>query len=144
MAITHLRSGNRLAPWWGFGPVAQPFDRLVGEPATRRVPAVDVEETGEALVLTADLPGFTEESVEIRLENRVLTLRGEIEGRAEPADRHYHRRERRLRGFQRSFTLPRTIAADAVTAAFENGVLRVHIPKAPESKGRTIPVRRAS
>lgn len=142
MAITHLRSGNRLAPWWSLTPVDRPFDRLFGEPAARWMPAVDVEETGEALVLTADLPGFTEESVEIRLENSVLTLRGEIEAPTEK--RRYHRRERRLRGFRRSFTLPRTVTADAITATFENGVLRVHIPKAPESKGRTIPVRRAS
>ena len=145
MAITHFRSGNRLAPWWTFDPIA----RLAGESglfesAVRRMPAVNVEETSDELVLTADLPGFSEESIEIGLENGVLTLRGEIEERSGTEDRRHLLRERRVGRFQRSFTLPRTVSADAITATFENGVLHVHMPKAPESKGRTIQIRRPS
>ncbi len=145
MAITHFRTGNRLAPRWTFDPIA----RLVGESglfesAVRWMPAVNVEETSDELVLAADLPGFSEESIEIGFENGVLTLRGEIEERTGTEDRRYLLRERRVSRFQRSFTLPRTVSADAITATFENGVLHVHMPKAPESKGRTIQIRRPS
>ncbi len=146
MAITHFRRGNRLAPGWTFDPIAGPFGRLFGESglfesAARWMPAVDVEETRDELVLTADLPGYTEDAIEIALENGVLTIRGEIEERRDNGDRRYHVHERR---FERSFTLPRTVSADAITATFENGVLHVHMPKAPESKGRTIRIRKAS
>ncbi len=152
MAIMHFRSGNplarnRLAPWWNLDPITRPFGRLVGESgllesAARWMPAVNVEETGDDLVLTADLPGFNEEAIEIGLDDGVLTIRGEIDERHDPGDRRYHLRERRLARFQRSFTLPRTVSADAITATFENGVLRIHMPKAPESKGRTIRIGR--
>ncbi len=149
MAITHFRSRNRLAPWWTFDPIARPFGRLVGESglfesAASWIPAVNVEETTDELILTADLPGFTEETIEIGLENGVLTIRGVMEDRTEDEDRRYHLHERRFGRFQRSFTLPRTVSADTITATFENGVLHVHMPKAPESKGRTIQIRKPS
>lgn len=147
MAIMHFRSRNRLVPWWNLDPIAQPFGRLVGESgpfesAARRMPAVNVEETGDELVLTADLPGFSEEAIEIGLEDGVLTIRGEIDEQQDTGDSRYHLRERRLARFRRSFTLPRTVSADAITATFQNGVLRIRMPKAPESKGRTIRIGR--
>ena len=143
MATMQFRSGNRLAPWWNLDPIARPFGRLTGESglfesAARWMPAVNVEETGEALVLTANLPGFSEEAIEIGLEDGVLTIRGEIDEWQDAGDRRYHLRERRLARFRRSFTLPRAVSANAITATLENGVLRIHMPKAPESKGRTI------
>ena len=147
MAIMHFRGGNplvrnRLSPWWNLDPISRPLGRLVGESAARWMPAVNVEETGDDLVLTADLPGFNEEAIQIGLEDGVLTICGEIDERHDTGDRRYHLRERRLARFQRSFTLPRTVSADAITATFEKGVLRIHMPKAPESKGRTIRIGR--
>lgn len=149
MAITHFRSGNRLAPWWTRDPLARPLGRLAGESGlfastARWTPAVDVEEMGDELVLTADIPGLTEDTIEIGFESGVLTIRGEIEEGSGGAERRYHLRERRFGRFERSFKLPRTISADAITATFRKGVLRVHMPKAPESKGRTIQIRTTS
>ena len=113
------------------------------------VPAVNVQEAGEGLLLTADLPGMQQEDIEIELENNILTLRGEkSEERTEEAgtgeERRYHLLERRFGSFQRSFTLPRTVDASAITADFENGVLRVTLPKAPEAKGRRIEISQGS
>lgn len=147
MAITVFRSGNRLAPWGAFDPIARPFGRLVGDSRlfdsiARRAPAVNVEETADELILTADLPGYTREAIETTLENGVLTIRGEKGERT--GERYYHLHERRTGRFERSFNVPRTVSAEAVTATFENGVLRVRMPKAPESKGRRIEIRRPS
>ena len=147
MAITYFRSGNRLAPWGAFDPVARPFGRLVGESGlfdsiARRVPPVNVEETADELILTADVPGYSQEAIEITLEKGVLTIRGETGERT--GERCYHLHERRTGSFERSFTVPRTVSAAAVTATFENGVLRVQMPKVPESKGRRIEIRRPS
>ena len=142
MATTHTRGGKGLVPSWSFDPTARSFDRLVGESAARWMPAVNVEETADELVLTADLPGFNEESIEIGLEKGVLTLSGQCTEEPGTGDRRYHLRERRLYRFQRSFRLPGTISANAVTATFDNGVLHVHMPKAPEAKSQMIPIRR--
>ena len=149
MARMNFRSGNRLAPRLTLRPMARPLGRLVGEsglfePAVRRVPAVDVEERADELVLTADLPGFDAEAIEVALEDDVLTLRGEIEEPGDADDRRYHVRERRLGRFQRSFTLPVAVSADGITATLDNGVLRVRMPKAPESIGRTIRIGKPS
>ena len=146
MAITYGRTGQRLVHPWSFDLVARPRDRLVGESAMRRirVPAVYVEEKGDEPVLTADLPAFAEESIEVGLEKSVLTLRGPIAGQTGTEDRRRPLRERCLWRVQRSSDLPGTVTADAVTATFENGVLHLHMPKTPESKGRTIPIRRES
>ena len=144
MATGRNGGGTRVVPSWSLDPIARPVGRLVGGSAARWMPPVDVEETGDELVLTADLPGFTEESIEIGLEKSVLTLRGEIAERSGSGERRYHLRERRLCRFQRSVTLPDAVSADAVTATLRNGVLRVQMPKTPESKGRTIPIRGTS
>ena len=149
MAITYFRSGNRLAPWWIRDPLARPLGRLAGESGlfgstARWTPAVDMQETGDELVLTADLPGLTEDTIEIGFENGILTIRGETEERTGGGEGRYHVRERRFGRFERSFTVPRTVSADAITATFRKGVLHVHMPKAPESKGRTIEIRTTS
>ena len=105
-------------------------------------PAVNVDETPDALRLTAELPGVSSDDVEINLENNVLTIRGEKheERTEEDAEHRVHLWERRSGSFTRSFTLPRTVSAEDITAEFENGVLTVMMPKAPESRGRRIEV----
>lgn len=148
MAITRHRERNWLSPWRELDPMATPLLRVFGDtpfgsldPAPW-VPAVNVEETGDALVLTAELPGLRREDVEIELENHVLTIRGrKEETREENQDRRYHVWERRTGSFQRSFSLPRTVAADQIAATFEHGVLEIRMPKAPEAKGRRIEIR---
>ena len=106
---------------------------------------MNVEETKNELVLTAELPGIKQEDVEIELENNVLTLRGQKEEtREEGEECRFHVWERRYGTFQRSYALPRTVSAEDISATFEDGVLHVHMPKVPEAKGRTIQIRSQS
>jgi HSP20 family molecular chaperone IbpA len=105
-------------------------------------PAVSVEEVGDNLVLTAELPGMNEADISIELEDGVLTISGEKNEVAteENEERRHIVRERRFGAFSRSFTLPRTVDGANISAAFENGVLSVTLPKAPEAKSRKIEI----
>lgn len=106
------------------------------------IPAVNVEETTDELILSAELPGMTAEGISIEMENNVLTLSGEkTEERTEGDEqRRYHLWERRYGAFQRSFTLPRTVKGEDIRAAFDKGVLRIHMPKVAEAKTRKIAI----
>lgn len=119
-----------------FGPLATGED--VG---SRWLPAVDIRETPEALEVIAELPGLTKDDVHITLENGVLTLSGERKFEKDVKQENYHRIERAYGRFIRSFTLPSNVAPDRVGAAFENGVLRVSLPKQDEAKPRKIEIR---
>jgi HSP20 family protein len=149
MAIPRYRDRNWLSPWTEFDEMANRLNRVfaghdaTGSESVTWLPAVNVKEMPEELLLTAELPGMRKEEVEIELENNVLTIRGrKDETREEKGDRRFHVWERRYGSFQRSFTLPRTVAEDQIEATFENGVLRVHMPKAPEAKGKKIVITR--
>ncbi len=112
------------------------------EPTGAWIPAVNVEETADELLLTAELPGLREEDVNVNIENNILTIRGEkLEAREEGDEgQRDHVWERRYGSFQRAFTLPRSVQADAIEATFDTGVLTVRMPKAPEAKSRTIEI----
>lgn len=104
-------------------------------------PAVNIKESDEALTLTAELPGFDKDGVEITLENNVLTLAGERKFEQESKGEAWHRIERSYGSFSRSFTLPATVKTDKVDARFENGLLAITLPKVEESKPRKIAIR---
>ena len=106
------------------------------------IPAVNVEEAPDELLLTAELPGMREEDISLNIENNILTIRGEKRETGEEADagRKYHVWERKYGSFHRSFTLPRTVEADSIQAEFDAGVLTVRLPKAPEAKSRSIEI----
>jgi HSP20 family protein len=106
------------------------------------MPAVEVSETNEALVLTAELPGIEEKQIKISIENNVLSIDGEKEQEITdaPPTKAYYISERYYGAFQRSFALPRTVDVEHVKAVFEKGVLTITLPKLPQSKGRQIPV----
>jgi HSP20 family protein len=148
MAITRYRTRTWPAAWQELEEMSNRLSRFFNEtPAgegdgTTWLPAVNVEETRDELVLTAELPGMTREDVEIELENNVLTIHGTKEQeREQKDDRRYHLWERRWGSFQRSFTLPRTVSGDNISASFENGVLTIRMPKAAEAKSRRIEIR---
>ena len=145
MALVRMRYGN---PWRELDTLTNRLSRVFEDFPTPTesgswVPAVDVTETAEELLLTAELPGLTRDDVELEVENNVLTLRGEkAEIRREGDDApKYHLWERRYGAFQRSFTLPRTVKPEEIEAEFENGVLHVRLPKAPEAQTRRIAIR---
>ena len=153
MAIArYTRRSPFLSPWQDLEDVSGRLNRLFAMPVQGRAsaesgwtPAVNVEETKEELLLSAELPGMNIENVEIEVENNVLTLRGEKkEVKEEGDDRRYHLWERSYGSFQRGFTLPRTVNTDQISARFEDGILTIQMPKAPEAKSRKIDIEAAN
>ena len=117
------------------------FDTPQGNaPARRWAPPMDLLETDEHFVLRADLPGVSEEDVSIELEDTVLTVSGERKAEHEANGEGFHRVERSFGRFSRSLTLPKGVDAEAVSAAFDHGVLEVRIPKPAERKPRRISI----
>src|ERR671938_1720246 len=103
-------------------------------------PSVDIYENKDQIVLEAELPGMNREDFDLTIENNVLTLRGERRFEKKDEADNYHRVERSYGSFTRSFTLPQTISAEGATAEYNNGVLRVTLPKREETKARRIQV----
>ena len=106
----------------------------------RWLPAMDLVESGDHFVLRADLPGLSEEDVNIEVEDRVLTISGERKAEHELSKEGYHRVERAFGTFSRALTLPEGIDAEAVQATFDRGVLEVSIPKPEERKPRKVTI----
>ena len=118
--------------------IDDPFIRAVGT-STRRLP-LDVLETPEALVIEAALPGVKPEEVEVSVLGDVLTLTAGSETESTSEDDGYRWREVRRGKVSRSVTLPQGVAADQATATFENGLLRLSIPKTQPVDRMRIPV----
>lgn len=95
---------------------------------------VEVSETAGGFDVTAEVPGMSEDDLEIDLSNDVLTIKGEKKAERENEGRNFHVSERRYGSFQRSFRVPDTIDRDNIDARFNNGVLTVHLPKRTEAK----------
>ena len=111
-----------------------------GGAGRRWMPPMDLVETDDHFVLRADLPGMSQDDVNIELEDTTLTISGERKAEHEDRQEGYYRVERAFGGFSRSLTLPRGIDASAVTADFNDGVLEVRIPKPEERKPRKISI----
>jgi HSP20 family protein len=118
------------------------FDTQGNGPSTARrwTPAMDLLETEDEFVLRADLPGMAESDVSIELEDNVLTLSGERKTEHEDKREGFYRMERAFGSFSRALTLPKGVDPEAVTAAFDRGVLEVRIPKPEQRKPRKISI----
>jgi HSP20 family protein len=108
--------------------------------ARRWVPAMDLAEADDHLVLRADLPGLDQDDVNIEVKDGVLTVSGERKAEHEERTEGYYRVERAFGGFSRSLTLPENVDPDAITANFDKGVLEVRIPKPEATKPRKIEI----
>ena len=101
------------------------------------VPPVDVAETQEKILVRAEVPGMRQEDIQIEFENGMLTIRGERK-----LDKNegltWHRVERVYGGFSRSFTLPRTVDAEKISASYREGILEIDVPKREEAKPKQI------
>src|SRR5690349_1154505 len=95
------------------------------------VPPVDVAETQEKILVRAEVPGLRQEDIQIEFENGLLTLRGERKHLKEEGVT-WHRVERTYGTFSRTFTLPRTVDAERITASYRDGVLEIDVPKKEE------------
>ncbi len=109
--------------------------------ATRRwLPATDLIESDTHYVLRADLPGVSEEDINVQLDHDVLTISGERKAEHEDRRAGYYRVERTSGSFQRSVRLPEGIDAEAITATFDKGVLEVSVPKPEQPKPRKVQI----
>jgi HSP20 family protein len=107
-------------------------------------PAVDIYETANELVLTAEVPGIDEKDIEIKVEDNTLTLKGERKFEKETKEENFHRIERSYGSFFRAFSLPNSVDPDLIRAEHENGVLRVVMPKRQELKPKTVKIVKAA
>ena len=139
-----------LSIWDSFGDlprIQREFEKSVFGGRTRErssefAPAVDVHEDGDAVSLSAELPGVKREDIEIQVDGNVLTLRGERKFESEQAEgRRFHRVERSYGTFSRQFHLSSNLDATKIDAQLVDGVLTVKLPKKQEQKPRKIEVR---
>jgi HSP20 family protein len=99
--------------------------------------SVDVSETDDEVQVAADLPGLTENDIEVTVDNNQLTIRGEKKDEREESRRNYRLIERSYGRFERSIPLPSGVDRDKVKAKLRNGVLQVTLPKLPEAKSQS-------
>jgi HSP20 family protein len=128
------------------------MDRLLNDAFTRplsfnggawSVPAVDMYQTDNDVVIKAALPGIKAEEVQINVTGEMLTIKGEVkqEEQQKGREKAYHLREQRWGMFERSISLPTEVDADKAKADFENGVLTVTLPKAEKAKPKSITIK---
>jgi HSP20 family protein len=142
-----------LKPWTGMTGLRKEMDQMFErflEPMWREMPAlgdweptVDVSEDTEAVTVKAELPGVDQKDIDVSLHDGMLTIKGEKHAEKEEKDKRQHRMERSYGAFFRSFRLPAAVQADKVTATFKDGVVTITLPKAPEAKGTSIPIKSA-
>ena len=103
-------------------------------------PAVDISETDNAIQVTAEIPGMKKEDIKISIHNNVLVLKGEKKKEKEEKEENYHRIERAYGSFMRSFSLPTSVNASKVKAAYKDGILTVELSKKEEAKPNEISI----
>jgi HSP20 family protein len=104
------------------------------------VPPVDLYETDDALILTAELPGFAKDDVNVEIKDSTLTLKGQRSRETEAKEEQYRRRERAYGSFQRSLLLPTAVDTEKVTATYKDGILELRLPKSEAAKPKRIAI----
>ena len=104
-------------------------------------PAVDIKETQQEFLVTAEVPGIKKEDIHIEVADNLLILKGERKFEKEEKNESYHRVERSFGAFSRSFTLPTSVKTEAIEAKFHDGLLTVRIPKAEEKVPKKIEIK---
>jgi len=144
-----MRTTTRWESFRGVNTLQDQFNRLFNDVFDRKgeessltawAPAADIYETEHELVVKADLPEVDPKDLDIRVENNILTIRGERKFEKKVNEDNYLRVERAYGSFARSFTLANTVDSDAIKADYQNGVLTLTIPKREEAKPKQIKV----
>jgi HSP20 family protein len=117
------------------------FTRPLGLSRLADVPAIDMFQTDENVVVKAELPGLKAEDVQISVTANTLSLRGEYREEKEEKEKTYHIREQRYGSFERSVALPTDVNSDKASADFENGILTITLPKSEAVKPKTINIK---
>jgi HSP20 family protein len=142
-------STNRWEPFRGASTLQEQVNRLFSDVLDRTgeesslttwAPAVDIYETEHELVVKADLPDVDAKDLDIRVENNILTIRGERKFEKRVSEENYLRVERAYGAFSRSFSLANTVNSEAIKADYQNGVLTLTVPKREEAKPKQIKV----
>ena len=122
------------------------YDELFNEPMdnteslSKIHPRVNIEETSDAYIITAELPGLKKSDVKITFHDNQLTISGEKKEDTNIRERTFHRYERQFGTFLRKFSIPNLIQTDKISANMEDGVLEIKLPKADETKPREIKI----
>jgi HSP20 family protein len=118
-------------------------EQYPGSAGTMGYPVVDIREEKENYALEAELPGFAEKDVDIKVNDRILTIAStKEETKKNEREGVWLIRERGIRTFRRSFSMPRDVDLDAIKASFKDGLLTVILPKRPEAREKTIAIAR--
>jgi HSP20 family protein len=104
------------------------------------VPAVDVYEDTQKVVLKLEVPGIEEKDLDVRVENHTLTVKGERKFEKEEKEENFHRIERRYGSFFRAFTLPSTVDTENIGASYNAGVLKLELKKKAEAQPKQIKI----
>ena len=140
---------SRWEPFRGASTLQEQVNRLFNDVLDRSseessltswAPAVDIYETAQDLVVKADLPDVDAKDLDIRVENNILTIRGDRKFEKKVAEENYLRVERAYGAFSRSFSLANTVNSEAIKADYQDGVLTLTIPKREEAKPKQIKV----
>jgi len=140
---------NRWEPFRGAATLHEHLNRVFAEGFGRSgeesnlttwAPAVDILENEHELVVQADVPDVDPKDLDIRVENNILTIRGERKFQKQVNENNYLRVERSYGTFARSFSLANTVNSEAIKADYQNGVLTLNIPKREEAKPKQIRV----
>lgn len=131
-----------------WSPFFEPFDNFdkmfEGLPAVQRgqglVPAIDVYDSKDAIVVETALPGVDPSKVDLAIENGALRISGSSERKTEVDEKEYYRKEIRSGSFMRQVALPQGIKEDAAKASFKDGILKIEIPKLEEPKTKSIKI----
>ena len=120
------------------------MDKVWGLPALKQVsgfvPSLDIYQDKDSVIVETPLAGIKPEEVQISIENDVLTLEGKTEKQSEVDDQNYYRKEVRYGSFHRSVALPTAVCGDKAKAVYEDGVLKIIIPKEERVKPKTVKV----
>ena len=123
-----------------FNDFARPDEAQETLTAANFIPAVDIYEDDQKLVLKLEVPGVRQEDLDVRLENQTLTVKGERKFESEEKQENFHRIERRFGTFARSFTLPVTVDTASVAAKYEHGVLAIQLAKKEAAKPKQVKI----
>lgn len=152
MELRRPRKGLMRRPLWDFPEIERGMEEMVNRflgawpwPEAGwgrgRVPAVDMIDRKDEVVLRADLPGLVQKDIEVTVQHGMLTIRGERQMEEEDKEEERCYRERAFGAFERTLPLPPGVEEDKIRATYKNGVLEVHLQKSKEAKGRKIEIK---
>jgi len=149
--LTTWRPFRELAPFREFERMRREMDRLWDSFFERRparteeesefLPALDLAETDNELVVKCEVPGLEPKDIDISISDGMLTIKGEKKQEREEKQADYHLVERSYGAFTRSIQLPKEVQSDKISASYKNGILKINLPKSEEAKKKEIKIK---